>query len=71
MIIPVNTDVLTTEHCNTKIGNGNRKCVKEKTIRPKSRKQAKANNGFSTQIKNHKPGGGLQLAPKQKCVLVQ
>ena len=40
-----------------KIKNGNGECVKETTIRQKSRKHHKATNGSSTQRENPAPGG--------------
>ena len=42
-----------------KIENENGECVKETTIRPKSRKQPKATNEYSTQRENPTSGGGF------------
>ena len=39
--------------------------------RVNKKQQPKASNGSSTQRVNLAHGGELQLAPKQKCVLVQ
>ena len=54
-----------------KIENRNYECVKETTNRLNSRKQPGATNGSSTQLESSAPGGLLQLAPKQKCVVIQ
>ena len=54
-----------------KIENGNGKCVKEITTRSKSRKQLRLPMGLQYTREHLTPRGVLQLAPKQKYVLVQ
>ena len=54
----------------TEIENGNGECVKETTTRLKSKQQPKATNGSSIQRETPAPGGVLQLAPTQICLIV-